>query len=214
MTVELGSFAELGTETTSGNHQFAVLVDTRPDESERPGAVLEHPHVKEQWKQGLRPQVVYMDEADLVLMAQLRLNAAQHAEGNGSSAGPTTALLQDYRDPIGGEYEGRWLAACEPVFVSGRSPKASDTGWVVIVQERYTAATAPVRMLGSRLVQQGLLALGVVIGVITLLWGFVVIVLTDSPRASWIHTLRRTAGLSSGGTANGTGSGGARKDEG
>lgn len=206
MTVELGGFAELESNRASGNNQIAVLIDTRPDEDERQGRVLEH--------KGLPLEAVYVSQADLVLMEQLRLQASQKVDQNGESAGPTTALLEDYRDPIGGEsYGGRWLAACEPVFVQGRSRAARDTGWMVVVQEKYDAATAPVKMLGNRLVQQGLLALGVVVGVITLLWGFVVVVLTDSPRAQWIHSLRRSVGMPTPRTA-GTGSGtaGSRKD--
>lgn len=207
MTVELGRFADL---RSDGDEQIAVLIDTRPDETGRPGSVLEHPHLTEQWEQKIEPDPAFLDPADLALLDRLRLHAAQVSQGDAQTAtDPSIALLQNYRDPIGGAYDGRWLAACEPVFVGGRTPKAQDTGWVVIVQERYDDATAPVRMLGSRLVQQGLLALGVVIGVITLLWGFVVIVLTDSPRAEWIHSLRRTVGLSTQRTPGGTGSGGA-----
>lgn len=203
MTVELGDFAELRSDPSSGN-QSAVLIDTRPDARESQGRVLEHPR--------LPAEAVYVNQADLVLMERLRLHASQKVDRNGQSAGPTSALLEDYRDPIDGT--DRWLAACEPVFVQGRSRQARDTGWIVIVQEKYTDATAPVRMLGNRLVQQGLLALGVVIGVITMLWGFVVVVLTDSPRMPWIHSLRRTVGLPTPRTA-GTGSSGtagARKD--
>jgi hypothetical protein len=45
-----------------------------------------------------------------------------------------------YRDPVGGEYAGVWLAAFAPVLVKGRSAENRDTGWVVIVQERLEAA--------------------------------------------------------------------------
>jgi hypothetical protein len=207
MTVNLGKFAELQS-NSSGNNQQAVLIDTRPDEDEQQGRVLEHP--------GLSTQAVYVSAADLVLMEQLRLHAGQRVDRAGQSAGPTSALLEDYRDPVG-DGSVRWLAACEPVLVQGRSRQARDTGWVVIVQEKHQEATAPVRMLGSRLVQQGVLALGVVIAVITMLWGFVVIVLTDSPRSRWIHSLRRSVGWPTPRTVGGTGSGsggtaGARKD--
>jgi hypothetical protein len=193
MTVNLGKFAELQSDS-SGNNQIAVLIDTRPDEDERQGRVLEHQH--------LPPEAVYVNAADLVLMEQLRLHAGQRVDQAGQSAGPTSALLEDYRDPVG-DGSVRWLAACEPVFVQGRSRQARDTGWVVIVQEKHQEATAPVRMLGGRLVQQGVLALGVVIGVITMLWGFVVIVLTDSPRSFWIHSLRRSVGWPTPRTASG-----------
>ncbi len=64
------------------------------------------------------------------------------------------------------------------------------------------------------MVQQGLLALGVVLAVITLLWGFVVVVLTESPRAPWIHALRRTVGLPTPTFTGTSGSGGSTKAEG
>jgi hypothetical protein len=214
MTVPLGRFAELRPDPSAGNNQVAVLVDTRPDDVQRQGSILEHPHLAEQLRNGQKPDAVYLAEADVQLMEQLRRHAAHRANGASEEpAGPTSALLEDYRDPIGGDYEGRWLAACEPVFVEGRSAKAQDTGWVVIVQERYNDATAPVRHLGTRMVQQGVLALGVVLAVITLLWGFVVVVLTESPRAPWIHALRRTVGLTTPTFTGTSGSGGSTKAE-
>jgi hypothetical protein len=206
MTIELGHFAELRSDPHSGNKQAAVLIDTRPDDRKQQGSILEHPHLKAQLDRGERPDAVYLTKDVLDRLQQLRQKAARREQMTAHTAAEhASALLEDYRDPIGGEFAGRWLAACEPVFVGGRSPKAQDTGWVVIVQERYDDATAPVRVLGSRLVQQGLLALGVVIGVITLLWGFVVIVLTEAPRAAWMHSLRHRVGLPTTRTSGGSG---------
>ncbi len=136
MTVELGRFAELRSDPSS-NNQVAVLVDTRPDDQQRQGSILEHPHLAKQLRNRQKPDAAYLAKTDVRLMEQLRRHAAHRANGASDEvAGPTTALLEDYRDPIGGDYGGRWLAACEPVFVDGRSAKAQDTGWVVIVQER------------------------------------------------------------------------------
>lgn len=104
----------------------------------------------------------------------------------------------DHRDPLSAEDErfvGRWIAAFEPVLIEGRPPAAQDTGWAVIVQERYNNAMLPVRALGEQLVRQGLVALGVVVALVTALWGFVVIVLNESPRRGWLARVRRRAGL-------------------
>lgn len=213
MTVKLGQFAELRSHPSTGNSRIAVLIDARADEHQRAGSILEHPHLAAQLQQKRKPDAVYLGQTTLALLEQLRVQAAQRADQGDDAVSPSDALLADYRDPVGGAYAGRWLAACEPVFVSGRSPQARDTGWLVIVQERYEEATAPVRHLGSRMVQQGLLALAVVLAVITLLWGFVVVVLTDSPRARWIHSLRRSVGLSTLASQRTAGSGGSQRKD-
>ena len=51
---------------------------------------------------------------------------------DGGAIGARRPVLEgSYRDPVGGEFGGPWLAAFEPVVVGD-----SDTGWVVIAQER------------------------------------------------------------------------------
>jgi serine/threonine protein kinase len=108
-------------------------------------------------------------------------------------------LLVDYRDPIGevnGDYAGRWLAAAEPVIVSGRPVEVKNTDWVVLVQERHATATEPVSELAGRLVRKGIWALSLLVGVIVLLWGIVITMLTESSRRPWIAALRRKVGLS------------------
>jgi hypothetical protein len=117
-----------------------------------------------------------------------------------SGDSPHPGLLADYQDPVGklpdgAAYAGRWLAAAEPVVVSGRPPQSRDSGWGVIVQQRYGAATAPVRDLGNQLVRKGLSALGVVFAVITALWAFVILALTESSMARVVRSLRRGIGL-------------------
>ncbi|MBX7167783.1 MAG: serine/threonine protein kinase [Pirellulales bacterium] len=107
------------------------------------------------------------------------------------------ALRPTYYDSVGGTYQGVWLAAVEPVIVDERAEEMRDTGWAVIVQERQQAATRPIATLGPRLRRLGLTALGVVGVLVTLLWGFAIILLDDAPQSRWIGKLRRTIGLGS-----------------
>ena len=120
------------------------------------------------------------------------------------------ALFHDenYGDPVGGEYAGRWLAAFRPVVVAGRPAEIGDTGWVVVVQERYEAALRPVRELGDRLMRYGLTALGVVLSVVTALWAFVIVVLNETTRIRIPSAVRRWAGLGTSGSGGSGATGG------
>ena len=76
---------------------------------------------------------------------------------------PTPVADADYRDPVGGPYAGRWLAAFAPV---------GNTHLVVIVQTRVEDATALDRMAARRLAWLGVC--GVVVAATLLglaLWG-------------------------------------------
>lgn len=107
------------------------------------------------------------------------------------------AIRSHYVDPVGKDYEGRWLAAVEPVIVVDRPPKIGDTGWAVIVQERYSEASQPVWELAPRLLRLGWVALTVVGLLIVMLWGFVMVVLNDGPHSKALAGIRRRIGLSS-----------------
>ncbi len=107
------------------------------------------------------------------------------------------AVRTHYIDPVGGEYQGRWLAAVEPVIVVDRPPAIGDTGWAVIVQERYADASQPVWDLAPQLKQMGLIALTVVGMLVMMLWGFVMVVLNDGPHSKALAGIRRKIGLSS-----------------
>ena len=90
---------------------------------------------------------------------------------------------------------GRWLAAFEPVLVDGRPKGVSDTGLVVIVQERFDDAVRPARQLGQHLVKRGLLTSAVVVALVTAVWGFVIVVLNEAPRFRIGRELRKRTGL-------------------
>jgi hypothetical protein len=101
----------------------------------------------------------------------------------------------NYRDPVVGDAAGRWLAAAEPVFIPDRPDNVRDTGWVVMVQERYEAATLPVERLSQQLVRLGLIGLAVIAAVLTALWGSVYLLLSRSSKERLIRSMRRRAGL-------------------
>ncbi len=127
MTVELGRFAVL--DLGVGPSQVTALIDTRDDWRERDGLVLQHAELV-RVRRGMERETgrlpSYYLPAELVTLC--RALAAESLRG----ADPVTSPLdRSYRDPVGGSYGGRWLAAFAPVLVGDR-----DTGWVVIAQER------------------------------------------------------------------------------
>jgi hypothetical protein len=65
----------------------------------------------------------------------------------------------------------------------------------MIVQENYDAAISPVHDLASQLLSRGLQAVAAIMAVITGLWGFVMLVLNESPRSRFLAALRRGVGL-------------------
>lgn len=175
-TVQIGEFVDL----SAGEGLYTVLVDWRPGPSR--GLILQHPLFEELLKRNSKLPARFDDPAYRLTEAIL----------------PDTPEKQlNYEDPIardaaGADYLGPRLATMEPVQVRGR-----DMGLRMIVQENYQAAMHPIRVLGMRLVARGLQALAVVSFVITALWGFVILVLNESPRFALIRRLRRRAGLGS-----------------
>src|SRR5262249_43120461 len=141
MTVEVGSFVELQSEDGVGNSFVAVLVDRRADVEGRRGAILEHPRLAELRKGGVPEKELkfYMDPGRL----------------------ERGSWDQDYTDPLStqhADYAGRWLAASAPVHIEDR-PGVRDTGWQVIVQEKYDTAIGPVLEMEQQMMEGGLLAL-------------------------------------------------------
>ncbi len=160
MTVELGRFGELHPTSGSSERQIAVLVDGREDWTGRKGLVLQHPHLSEllRSKQPLPPY--RLDEEHIRTIEALR-------QGVASGQPLPLELLFDahYRDPVRGSYGGEWLLTMRPVLARG-----SDTGWVVLVQERLTDITEPVAELGHSLLRIGMIGLGLMAAVWLLLW--------------------------------------------
>jgi hypothetical protein len=162
----------------------------------------EHPYLAETLVKSEAPlEGVYFDAERTARLQELcRTVESTPPEKRGELA---ASHDENYQDPVGAEYAGRWLAAFRPVIVAGRDPAEGNTGWVVIVQERHEAALRPVKELGDRLMRYGLTALGIVVAVVTALWGFVIIVLNESPRHGLARWLRK-AGLSPPGSNSAT----------
>jgi hypothetical protein len=197
--VDLGHFAELHADERSGNNQLPVLIDCRNDETGRRGAILEHPGLGALLSESSQQDRLYLPDNTLDRLGRLRALRRKPHSDNMEEAKQVNELsrMDDYHDPIGGEFAGRWLAAAEPVEVVSRHDLSSrDTGWIVVVQERYGAAVSPVQELRDRLLWQAKVATSVVAVALAGLWGFVILVLNESPRLRWFDHWRRQTSLS------------------
>ena len=149
MTVELGGFGF--EEMQLDENQMVVLIDTVPDNEGRGGLVLQHAQLsngrpsKKDVSDESAPRY-YVSRERLAKLRELREAKSERIRRlekltpeerlSRVASGPVTLMDANYRDPVKGVYDGSWLAAFEPVLVKGRTRSASDTGWVVIVQER------------------------------------------------------------------------------
>jgi hypothetical protein len=177
MMVEVGAFMEV----RSGDHlsadQLAILIDLRPDQDGRRGAVLDHPYLARLRK----------DKAPAERLAFF-VDPQQFDRGSWDP---------DARDPVADacpDYSGRWLAASAPVRLD-EPEQGGDTGWVVMVDKRYDTAIGPVQSLQKSMLARGGLTLLISIAVVTALWGFVIVVLNDAPGSRLAAWVRRRAGL-------------------
>jgi hypothetical protein len=201
MAVESGAFADfLGT-----SRQFAVLVDTRPDAvNKKPGLIVEH-HYFDEHPSDAGKREYYVDAEVIERLRRLekqRLDEWRRAAAGETSPAPDPApqgaddFLGNYVDPVmPATDDNRWLAVVEPVIVVRPQKGLMETGWGVLVQERYDQAVAPVNTLHRDLIRLGLGGLAAVAVVVALLWGFVILVLNDSTRERLTRFLRRRAGL-------------------
>ncbi len=166
LTVEMGGFLREFENTES---RYAVLVDARDGPFK--GVILQHPLYEEFVKRGSPLPGRFSDKEHRVPL-------------NGGAATDVEFTAQ-YHDPLGedeagGEFAGPWIMAKAPVKLrrgakdAQGEPTLKPTGWVVLVQEDYNAATEPVHNLGQRLVREGMTALAAVAVTIAALWFFVV----------------------------------------
>jgi tRNA A-37 threonylcarbamoyl transferase component Bud32 len=157
MTVEVGRFAAL--HLSPGKDQTVALIDTRADQIEgeaRKGLVLHHPHLAElipdDSTMPVKLPVFRLDPPRIERMERLCRHALEHERRQTDPAWSQFAqvppvfpgsLDRNYRDPVGGAYEGPWLAAFEPVVVWRPTSAVKDIGWVVVVEERRGKQKAP-----------------------------------------------------------------------
>lgn len=191
METELGHFSEFA----GSRNQFAVLVDLRPDQTGRPGLVVEHPHYDRQLAGGRPLEEHYLPPDQLATLQRhhaSRLETAGDAADNAVAAEPL--VVEHYRDPIGGEYAGDWLAAVEPVFVSRGSRQSADSGWAIVVEERRADTLEPFEQVRVLFRRGGWSALGLVIVVIGALWAVVLLVINPPRRLRKARIFKGLAG--------------------
>jgi hypothetical protein len=174
LTVEVGNFLTF----TGTENQFAVLVEGR--DSGFTGAILHHPLFTR----------VYGEKGSL---------PARYSDYRVTLDKPL-GDKQYYRDPLsedpdGGQFDRQWIAAIADVELLKSNGQRSPSGLIVLVQEAKDTATAPVRLLGNRLVFEGLFALAGVLLVVFLLWYFVLRVFGDHglPASANAPAARRTS---------------------
>ncbi len=84
-------------------------------------------------------------------------------------------LFAAYRDPLLPQDGDNWLCAADPVFVTRGKDGKYDSGWAILVQESRSQVLAPLKGLWRFMIVGGLLALGLVVLILTVLWGYVLI---------------------------------------
>ncbi len=168
--------------------RFAVLVDTRPDATGRPGLLLRHPYLER-----------FHDPEG---KEQLPLYYADRVVAWAKGAEPGTAWA-DYADPAGGAFAGEWLTAAERVRVTDDAGASVETGLVVLVQERRAEVLDPVAELRGRLGLGAAAASLAVLAIVAAMWAGMVSVVDGAPRTGVTRLLRRWAGLPDG-TTTGT----------
>lgn len=171
LTVNLGDFAYFRSDQRQD--RFAVLIDSRAGPNQ--GVILQHPlfDERDEPEGGLRED--YSAPRFRLTAEQLTLLGSN----------PTYR----YQDPLatatGGEpYRGDWIAARAPVRLPRDSAGSQDDAMLVLVQEPYAHAIAPVRSLGAKLKREGLWALLGVFAVGAVLCYVVIRVLSEPALAS------------------------------
>jgi hypothetical protein len=226
MAVELGDFSELwsGNDGTAG--LSITLVQTKPDSKDpraakeqtpNEGLILEHPELKRLRAQGQQVAEFYLqtDRVESLRRWGIQQEAALRKKGAAANSSETNYVIDDFFDPVGKthtQYQGRWLAAAEPVVFFRRTGSGDNVetvpincGWTVIVQENYQDAIRPVQDLERKFAFQVIGFFALIIVVVLALWVFVARGLSDSPGSRFSAYVRRRAGLTSISTT-GTGS--------
>lgn len=179
LTVELGHLGE-EKEFAFNNRRFVTLVDGR--EGTHRGQILQHPlfnEILEQQATETTESPKLRDFSEYVVPID-ELPKADEEVGD----------IELYADPLasapeGKAYDRNWLAAQAPVRL-----ETLDTGLIVLVQEDYDSAAAPVKRLGGGVLRNGLWALALALGGVLYLWYLVTRVLRDPNEA-----MRRAGGL-------------------
>jgi hypothetical protein len=161
--------------------RFAVLIDTRPDSSGRRGLVLRHPYLEK-----------HADDPPGTLVP---VHYAEDVVQWADTGKREFADERSYRDPVGGEFAGEWIASVEKIAVRLDNEKPVETGWVVLIQERRDDVLRPVDALKRRLGVGAGAAIAVVLVLVMLMWAGMMSVVDASSRSRVSRMLRQWAGL-------------------
>jgi hypothetical protein len=217
MTVDLEETVQI----QGSKGQFAVLIDTRPDQNGRRGMIIMHRYWQEQPRNRVTEPPIYHSPEVVGWVEELRGNGRSGEEwipppGKAELIPPhlpaRKKTSENYEDPVGQDnpnYGGQWLAALEPIAIPSRSGKEGDNGsLVVLVQEKPEVTLEPLHKLTNRLIWTGLLALALVLVLVGGLWAVVLLTLRDGRRSRLMAFLRRRQGLSSESSAGSAKTGG------
>jgi len=157
VSVEVGRLVDF----EGAGQQFAALVDMSPGPSQ--GIILQHPLLRQ------------LAEKDQLMPDRLTEPPCRVVR---PPVGAEGQFYQDPlgKDPLGREFDRRWLAWSMPVVA-----REQNTGWMVIIQEDYDASIG--RALGDLrrgLLRYGLLALATVALVLVGLWVLALRVLAET----------------------------------
>lgn len=202
MEAELGHFAEF----QGARNQVAVLVDLRPDESQRRGLILEHPHFDEHLRTKTRLEEIYIPDHTLKILDSIQQREHDAANGDsqkGISRGIELTVLDAYADPVTDGSRKDLIAVVEPVFIRREGNQLLDSGWVLLLQEQRAEILEPINRLLPVVTYGSAAALLLVMLIMSGLWWLVSIV-QNAPnrlRASQLwgsqFTSSSTTGLSS-----------------
>ena len=173
MEADLGHFAEF----VGARNQFASIVDLRPDETGKRGLIAEHPRLYQQQGEFHRRYVgePALDELERVRVLHEKATQGKNAADADSPNEDEDGLFAAYRDPLLPQDGDNWLCAADPVFVTRGKGGKYDSGWAILVQEKRTEVLAPLQGLWRFMIVGGLMALGLVVLILTVLWGYVLI---------------------------------------
>lgn len=178
MEADLGHFAEFA----GARHQFAAIVDRRPDETGKEGSIVEHPELHGRKSEGLRRYVSRQVLDDLKeFSSQYRdsLRGSPNDVGDDKLGPAGNGQFESYRDPFDSEPDDPWLCSAQPALIVRGNGAAVDTGWTVLVQERRREVLLPLHRLWRSIVLGGLAAVGLVVLVLTVLWIYVLCRLSE-----------------------------------
>ena len=132
-------------------NQIGVLIDNRPQkisvdrDDEHQGLVLHHPALRQQQVADLeafgevRPHYIQPElSTALTKLADFRF--ATHADRDLPPSASPASFRSDYEGALESDRGVSWIAAFEPVMISGRPEELRKTGLFVLVQQSQAAA--------------------------------------------------------------------------